>query len=145
MNLKDQMNPNEVPFDPASLAQMPWDVLNEQATILGDEDKLWQQAQGAEGMKIAGLFDPVDVMTVQARKAYKDATGVDIHEEREAPKPSGPDWSKAKAGPQGTMVKSQDELRSQAEMLVRGGRVGTVQKAMEALKADWTSRGYIVK
>lgn len=145
MNLKDQMNPNEVPFDPASLGQMPWDALNEQATILGEESRLWQQAQGADVMKVAGLFSQSDPMSPQEHKAYKEATGESLWGERESTKPSGPDWSKAKAGPQGTMVKSQEDLRSQAELLVRGGRVGTVQKAMEALKADWTSRGYIVK
>lgn len=42
-------------------------------------------------------------------------------------------------------LKSRTELRSQAEMMVRNGRLGTVKSAEEAIRQDWLSRGYIVK
>ena len=85
-------------------------------------------------------------MTPQAHKAYRDATGEPLWGQpgREE-KPTGPDYSRAVGGPSGQNVKSAEELRRQAELMVRGGRLGTVQKAMEALREDWGRKGILVR
>jgi len=146
MSLLDTMNSNEVPFNASALDGMGWDKLTQEAVKLETEDRLWKQAQAEDAMKLAGLFGRTDVMSAKGHQAYLEATGGRLTgEAQEEPAAEISPQGRALGGPNGMVVKTSAELRNQAEMMVRNGRLGSVQKAMDAIREDWTGKGYMIR
>jgi hypothetical protein len=146
MSIQDVMYGNSVPYSPEVLGKMSWEDLNAAGAKLEEEDNLWKQSQAQDAMKLAGLFGQVDVMSMREHQAYKDATGQAI--DADGANPSLVEAQSnyiGKGGPNGVGVKTSEELRNQAQLLLRRGAAGTVQGIMQKLRQDWTSRGYIVK
>jgi hypothetical protein len=136
---------NRVAYHPGAAQGMNWEQLRAEAAKLEEQDQLWQQAQ--KPLQLAGVFGRSDIMSPQARQRYREATGGNIDGEPVVANTSeGVQPQKfGIGGPNATLTKSQAELRNQAEMMVRNGRLGTVQNAMESIKADWIARGYTIK
>lgn len=141
---------NSVPFNPNAVNRMDWETLIREAATLEEEDRLWQVAGATETLQLAGLFGNTDILGPRAHQAYKDATGGsltgnDRSVDRENPKEVMGSSYQGIGGPNTQVVKSQAELRNQAEMMVRNGRLGTVQGAMKAIQQDWLERGYKIR
>jgi len=141
---------NSVPFNPGAINRMDWDTLVGEAAKLEEEDRLWQVAQARDTLQLAGLFGTTDVLGPRDHQAYKDATGKsltgnDSPVDRENSKEVMGSSYQGIGGPNTQVVKSQAELRNQAEMMVRNGRLGTVQGAMKAIQQDWLERGYKIR
>lgn len=141
---------NSVPFNPSAVNRMNWETLVGEAAKLEEEDHLWTVARAKETMQLAGLFGTTDVLGPRDHQAYKDATGGsltgnDSPVDRENPKEVMRSGYQGIGGPNTQVVKSQAELRNQAEMMVRNGRLGTVQGAMKAIQQDWLERGYKIR
>jgi len=146
MSLLDTYSKNEVPFNQSALDGMSWDKLTSEADKLDMEDRLWKQAQAEDAMKLAGVFGKVDVMGAREHQAYLEATGSRLSDSaRSEPAAEISPQGRAVGGPNGMVVKTSTELRNQAEMMIRNGRLGSVQKAMDAIREDWTSRGYMIR
>lgn len=146
MSLQDLVNQNEVPFNSSALERMPWEKLLTEADKLEEQDRLWKQAQASDALKLAGIFGKSDILGAKGHKAYLEATGSRLSDEgMSEPAAEIAPQNFGKGGPNTTVVKSQTELRNQAEMMVRNGRLGTVQKAMEAIREDWTSKGFKIR
>lgn len=138
-----------VPFNPDVLNRMTWEQMIEESGRMEEQDNLWKQANAQNVMQLAGLFGGSDVLGPKGHKAYQDATGGSLFGDGTKAPPekesAAPSYDRAIGGPNMQLTKSREELRSQAEMMVRNGRLGTVKAAEEAIRQDWLNRGYNVK
>jgi len=138
-----------VPFNPDVLNRMTWEQMIEESSRMEEQDNLWKQANAQNVVQLAGLFGKRDLLKQRDYQEYQNSTGESLlgNERKDSTEKesAAPSYERAVGGPNMQLTKSRAELRSQAEMMVRNGRLGTVKSAEEAIRQDWLSRGYIVK